>query len=174
MSAKQAKPVTNAPRREVDWLEALRAYIALSTSMHLLWECLQLPLYTLWKDGTWQTIAFAMLHCTAGDVMIAALALLAALLLFGHRQWPVAHFGRVSICCVVIGLVYTIYSEWLNVVVRMSWAYSGLMPQLPYIGTGLSPLLQWLVIPAASFAIVANSVRRACDHVQPSTAPITD
>ena len=149
-----------AASREVDWLQAVKVYISLAAVMNLLWECLQLPLYTLWKDGTWQTIAFATLHCTAGDVMIAALALLAALLLLGHRAWPAAHFGRVAICCVVIGLAYTIYSEWLNVVVRRSWAYSGLMPQLPYIGTGLSPLLQWLVIPAASFAIVANSIRR--------------
>ena len=147
-----------AARREVDWLQASRFYIGLSATMHLFWECLQLPLYTLWNDGTWRSIAFATLHCTAGDVMIASLALLGSLLLFGHRSWPAVHFGRVAICCAVIGLAYTVYSEWLNVVVRKSWAYSSLMPQLPYIGTGLSPLLQWLVIPAASFAIVANSI----------------
>lgn len=149
-----------ASRRQVDWLDALRAYIGLSATMHLLWECLQLPLYTLWKDGTWHTIAFATLHCTVGDVMIASVAMLVALLLFGHQAWPVAHFGRVAICCAVIGLAYTVYSEWLNVVVRKSWAYSNLMPQLPYIGTGLSPFLQWLVIPAASLAIIACSIQR--------------
>jgi len=46
--------------------------------------------------------------------------------------------------------VYTIFSEWLNIVVRASWAYSPLMPVVHLINIGLSPLLQWIVIPAAA------------------------
>ena len=45
------------------------------------------------------------------------------------------------------GIGYTIYSEWLNVNVRGSWAYSDLMPVVPVIETGLAPLLQWVVVP---------------------------
>ena len=48
------------------------------------------------------------------------------------------------------GLAYTVFSEWLNVEVRRSWAYSDLMPVLPPLGTGLSPVLQWVVIPSAA------------------------
>ena len=40
-----------------------------------------------------------------------------------------------------------IYSEWLNINVRGSWAYSDLMPVVPVIGTGLAPLLQWVIVP---------------------------
>ncbi len=33
-------------------------------------------------------------------------------------------------------------SEWLNVLVSQTWACSDLMPVVPVIGIGLSPLLQ--------------------------------
>jgi hypothetical protein len=52
---------------------------------------------------------------------------------------------------VVGGLGYTIYSEWLNTEIRGSWAYTRWMPQLPLIGTGLSPLAQWIVVPSLAF-----------------------
>ena len=53
---------------------------------------------------------------------------------------------------VAFGIAYTIYSEWLNTTVRQSWAHSPLMPVLPLIGTGLSPILQWLVVPSLTLA----------------------
>jgi hypothetical protein len=49
---------------------------------------------------------------------------------------------------IVAGISYTTLSEWLNVSVRGSWAYAPVMPQL--FGIGLAPILQWLVVPAAT------------------------
>ena len=46
-----------------------------------------------------------------------------------------------------VAIAYTVYSEWLNVNVRRSWAYSELMPTVPIIGTGVGPLLQWIALP---------------------------
>jgi hypothetical protein len=62
---------------------------------------------------------------------------------------------------VVIGLGYTIFSEWLNIVVRESWAYRELMPVIPMIDAGLSPVAQWIVLPAIAFwwAAPANGNR---------------
>jgi hypothetical protein len=53
----------------------------------------------------------------------------------------------VYVAVLAFGVGYTIYSEWLNVSVRGTWAYSDLMPVVPIIRTGLTPLLQWLVVP---------------------------
>ena len=133
------------------WLPALRTYLALSFGLNLLWEWAHLPLYDLWRTGTIWTKAFAIVHCALGDVMIAALALLAALVLVGSNAWPLEKARVVFVLAVAFGFAYTIYSEWLNTTVRQSWAYSPLMPVLPVIGTGLSPLLQWVVVP--SFAL---------------------
>ena len=137
-------------------LAPLCIYFSVSAVAHLLWELAQLPLYTLWKSGTAREIAFAVAHCTAGDLLIAALALIAALIAIGNRGWPRQRFVPVAVAAVVIGLSYTVYSEWLNTVVRKSWTYSPLMPALPFLGTGLSPFMQWLVVPAMAFAAVRH------------------
>ena len=91
------------------------------------------------------------MHCTAGDVLIATASLVSALLLFGDHGWPETRFPQVAAATVVFGVCYTVFSEWLNIEVRGSWAYSDLMPVVPVIDTGLSPLLQWIVIPLAAF-----------------------
>jgi len=55
----------------------------------------------------------------------------------------------------------TILSEWLNVEIRRTWSYAAAMPVVPWLGTGLAPLLQWLVVPSLAFAITAQRYRRA-------------
>jgi hypothetical protein len=56
----------------------------------------------------------------------------------------------------VLGIGYTVFSEWLNVDVRATWAYTEQMPVLPPLGTGLTPLLQWLIIPTLTWALMAR------------------
>ncbi len=130
-----------------NWLAALRTYLVISGMGHLAWEAIQLPLYTIWSTGTIRELAFAVLHCTGGDILIALSALAAALILIGEPAWPSHRFGSVYVLTVGFGIGYAVFSEWLNTGVRGNWAYSDWMPTLPWIGTGLSPLLQWAAIP---------------------------
>ncbi len=130
-----------------EWPLALRWYISASLAVHLAWEILQLPLYTLWTKGTLREQSFAVIHCTVGDAMIAGLSLLMALAIFGRPNWPKSGTWPVWLLTLLLGVSYTIYSEWLNVSVRGSWAYSDLMPTLPVLGTGLAPLFQWIIVP---------------------------
>lgn len=142
-------------------LAAVRSYLIVSAAGHIAWETAQLPLYTIWEEGTTRQIAFALLHCTGGDVLIAIAALLAALLLVGSRAWttgPVTAFGAVVIGT---GVAYAILSEWWNVEVVRSWAYADPMPRLPWLGTGVSPLLQWVVVPAAALWWARRAARSA-------------
>jgi hypothetical protein len=62
---------------------------------------------------------------------------------------------------IILGAAYTILSEWLNVEIWRSWSYTAAMPVLPLFGTGLTPLLQWRVVPGLAFAIIAYRDRRA-------------
>jgi hypothetical protein len=116
-------------------------------AMNLVWEIAQLPLYTLWEEGTAAEIVFAILHCTAGDLMITAAALAVAILLTRSWHWPSQRWGRVTMVATLAGLGYTVFSEWLNVDLRQSWTYTAAMPRLPPWGTGLAPFLQWLLLP---------------------------
>ncbi len=62
-----------------DWTQALRRYLGVSIIANLVWEILQLPLFTLWTTGLLRQQAVAIVHCTIGDAMIAGLSRLAAL-----------------------------------------------------------------------------------------------
>lgn len=142
-----------APVRGVaPWLTALRWYLASIAVGNLVWEFAQLPLYTIWSAGSTGDIVFAAVHCTGGDILIAAASLVLALLLWG-AGWPITRraYRQVAALTVAFGLAYAVFSEWLNVVVRKSWAYSELMPIVPIVDAGLSPLLQWIVLPLAAF-----------------------
>jgi hypothetical protein len=140
------------------WLNALMVYLAVSFGLNFVWEVAQLPLYTIWRTGTPHEIAFAVLHCTAGDLMIATLSLGGAWLLFRNKNWPFERRKHVFVATMIFGLAYTVFSEWLNTVVRQSWAYSGLMPTLPLLGTGLSPFLQWLVVPGIALYLASSTL----------------
>jgi hypothetical protein len=55
-------------------------------------------------------------------------------------------------------MAYTSWSEWYNVYRVGSWRYTELMPTI--FGIGLSPLLQWLILPIVM--VIAH--RRICEE----------
>lgn len=133
-------------------LPVVLRYLAFSVAANLLWESAHLPLYTVWNESDFGFLVFTVAHCTGGDVLIALSAFALAFILVGHTQWPRRRFTAVATLTVVFGLAYTVFSEWVNVVVRQTWAYSDLMPVIPVINSGLSPIAQWLVIPVVGLA----------------------
>jgi hypothetical protein len=126
--------------------------------LNLVWEIAQLPLYTIWSEARAGEIAFAVAHCTLGDILIGASALLIALV--GLRAPAFEYWNRVAIGipAVVLGAGYTAFSEWMNTTLRRSWQYSGLMPVLDLgdVAIGLSPLAQWLVLPPLALYLAAR------------------
>ena len=134
--------------------------IGLATIGHFLWEAAQVPLYTLWRTGTRREIAFALIHCTGGDILITTVTLAAAAALVRAFGWR-AFGGRMVFTTLALGAAYTVFSEWLNVEIRRSWSYAASMPVVPFLGTGLTPLLQWLIVPGLSLAIIGYRYRRA-------------
>lgn len=126
----------------------LRYGAALAT-LNLLWELLQLPLYTLWTVGNTRDISLAVLHCTVGDLLIAGGSLLAALALVRPTGWPPQRSATTALLALAFGVGYTVYSEWYNTTVAHTWSYSAAMPQIASIG--LAPVVQWLMVPATAF-----------------------
>ena len=143
---------TEACTAPITPLQVLKRYLAISVIINLAWETAQLPLYAIWFDGSVRELVWAVLHCTAGDAIIATGTLIVGLVIAG-RGWPGRRYWIVTFLTIAAGVGYLIFSEWLNVVVRQNWAYAPAMPILPYLGTGLAPLAQWLVVPALSFAL---------------------
>lgn len=128
-------------------LRTAATYIALLLGANLAWETAHVPLYTLWAEASAGTLARAVLHCTAGDAVLGAAMLATALMLTRSWGWPSEGFGRVLVATTLLGMVTTVVIEWLSVEFWGRWAYSAAMPLLPPLGTGLTPLLQWLLLP---------------------------
>ena len=150
-----------------DWLTTVRRYLFASACGHLGWEIAQMPLYALWRTGTTREITVAVLHCTLGDLSIALVTLSIAIAIVGSLEWPNQRSPAVMATVVIVSAGYTIYSEYVNTVLRQSWAYGPFMPTLPWLGTGLSPLAQWIIVP--SIALTWAS-RRSAGLRQPSPA----
>jgi len=144
---------TASPADAIPWQIGLRRYALALVAANLVWEIAQLPLYSIWHEGSLRENIVAVVHCTVGDAVIALSTLSVAIILFGGRDWPGGRtsFVRVAAATIAIALAYTLYSEWTNVSVRRNWTYSAWMPVVPGIGTGLTPLLQWIVAPAIGF-----------------------
>ena len=156
MSLHTLRSILSAPDRTL----AFR-YILLASAMNLVWEVAQLPLYTIWRTAEERDLVYAVLHCTAGDVMILAAALLLALLLVGDGAWPGRSYARVAVAATTFGVGYAVLSEWLNVEILRNWAYAPTMLLLPPLGTGLTPFLQWLVVPPVALWLVGAAQKRS-------------
>lgn len=123
----------------------LAAWVLATFVLNLAWEVTHLPLYAFPENAGWLLISYDVLHCTVGDVMIASSIFLLTSLVLRDLRWIHTRAWTGAILVAIMGVSYTAYSEWLNVYVRQSWAYSPMMPLI--FGLGVSPLVQWLVLP---------------------------
>lgn len=139
-----------------DTVRTAGRYLLAVTVLNLVWEVAQLPLYTIWTTGSARDNLFAVLHCTVGDAMIAISALSIALVVCRARGWPGHRFLAVALLAILVGIGYTMYSEWRNTTVTMSWDYASAMPRV--FGIGLSPIAQWLVVPGVVFWWIRRSM----------------
>jgi hypothetical protein len=136
-------------------------YVPWLAGLNLVWELVQLPLYTIWSDAMPGEIAFAVAHCTLGDVLIGAAAMLIALLALRAPALERWNWTRIGLLAVLLGVAYTAFSEWMNTTIRPSWQYSNLMPVI-HVGDaaiGLSPLAQWLILPPIGLYLAARGRR---------------
>ena len=128
-----------------------------SAALNLAWEIAQLPLYTIYEQADAATIAYVVAHCTVGDVLIALASYGVGFLATRSARWPVERPLLGGAIAIGTGMAYTLFSEWLNVSVRGSWEYAPAMPTV--YGIGLSPVLQWLLVPILMLFIIRALAR---------------
>jgi hypothetical protein len=123
-------------------------WLALAFFLNLMWEIAHVRLYTLWAEADGASISWALLHCSLGDVAIALFMFALAAIVLGRADWPASRPWTGSAIVVIGAMAFTAWSEWYNVYRTGAWSYTSNMPTI--YGVGLSPLLQWLVIPPAT------------------------
>ena len=119
---------------------------ALAFVLNLVWEVSHLGLYTIWREADGPRIAWAVFHCTLGDVAIALAMFTLTGIALWRADWPVSRAWTGGAIFVIGALAFTTWSEWYNVYRAGSWGYAASMPTI--FGIGLSPLLQWMILPA--------------------------
>lgn len=151
------------------WLLIAFGFLPWLGLLNLAWEAVHVRLYTLWDEANAAYIAFSVVHCTLGDVLIGGLALMLSLIFL--RQPAAAHWrwGKIAALTVVLGVAYTAFSEWMNLTILRSWAYAETMPTVALgdMEIGLSPLLQWIVLPPLALSL-ARKVSLAGGPAKPA------
>ena len=113
--------------------------------IHFVWEVMQVPLYEGMAAGEhWP----AVLRCTraaAGDAAISLGAYAGAAARARDPFWLRSPTAPPLLVFLTIGLLVTVVLEWLNVYQWARWSYAPSM--ITVFGVGLSPLLQWTLLP---------------------------
>lgn len=128
----------------------------LSTLLNFFWEIAHISLYLVPPNNTFESKAFAIVHCTLGDALISGSAYISTTLLLRNIYWFEKRKGGVLFT--VQAVLYTIYSEWQNAIVAKAWLYTEAMPTVG--GIGVSPLLQWIVVPWVTFLVIRSHHQR--------------
>lgn len=113
------------------------------------WEFLQVPLFDgMAQADHWDAIKTCT-RATLGDAVIMLTAYWAVAIGTRSRRWMMNASGLSVAMFAGMGILITIVIErlalagwWLG-----GWKYDPSMPVVPVLEVGLSPLLQWVVLP---------------------------
>ena len=131
----------------------------LSFAFHFVWELLQVPAFEgMAARPHWEGIKVCT-SATLGDVGLALVAFWVTAGVFRSRHWIVHPRPSQIALFVAVGIALTVGLEFYYVEVTGRWAYSELMPRVPPLGTGLAPLLQWVVIPLLVASLAGRGIR---------------
>lgn len=130
-----------------------------SFAFHFIWELIQIPAYAgLAEINHWQGVLICS-QATAGDVGIALAAFWTTSIVAHSRLWITTPTLAQITIFLSFGVAVTIALEYVNTQLTHRWAYSDLMPVVPLLGTGLSPLLQWVFVPLLVLFVVRRQIR---------------
>lgn len=126
--------------------------------LHFIWEFVQAPTYAgMVEMNHWDGIKLCM-SATFGDVGFAVTAFVATSIVARTRHWLHNPTAGQYLLYLGIGFGLTIGFEYYYTQVSLRWTYSELMPLVPPFGTGLSPLLQWLIVPLAALWLTKTQI----------------
>ena len=126
--------------------------------LHFVWEFVQAPTYAgMVEMNHWDGIKLCM-SATFGDAGFAMTAFVVTSISARTRHWYRSPAAAQYMLYIGIGIGLTVGFEYYYTQVSLRWTYSNLMPLVPPFGTGLSPLLQWLIVPLATLWLTRTQI----------------
>lgn len=123
-----------------------------------IWEWMQSPFFTDISED-FNKIVFFTIHCTFSDILIL-FSSVTLLCIFKREIAWIFHPRKMNYILITsMGLFYTLLSEYINVQLLQRWKYSNLMPIVPGLGIGLTPILQWLLLPSIILLVTKDHLK---------------
>lgn len=129
------------------------------------WEFLQVPLFEGMSQAPHWHAVQSCSRAAVGDAVISLLAFEVVSLWAGARAWVMRPTAPMVFGFIACGVFTTVVIERLALagLWMERWSYSTLMPILPGLEVGVSPIAQWVVLPP----LVLWLVRRQLACAQP-------
>lgn len=119
--------------------------LVLAFLLNFAWEVIQMPLY---KNASYtiQHIAFCALASVADAIMVLLIYFCFALI-YKNQFWAQNLTLSRILLLMLVGTIGAIVAEMRHVSAG-NWTYDKSMPILPGVDVGLSPILQFMLLPA--------------------------
>jgi hypothetical protein len=115
--------------------------------LNFVWEFWQVPFFEGMSSAQhWSTTKFCSL-ASIGDAAIASVSFWTVAVVAHSRAWVLQPSAVHVAIFTMVGVVITVVAEWVAADMLGWWAYADRMPTVPLLGTGLLPLLQWMILP---------------------------
>ena len=115
--------------------------------LNFVWEFWQAPFYQDMPSAPhWPATKVCSL-ATVGDAALMLASFWGVAAVARSRTWVLAPSAMQVVGFTMTGVVVTVIVERVAMEKFHMWAYADHMPTLPPLGTGLLPLLQWMILP---------------------------
>ena len=145
------------------WLNSPEWNVAIfSFLLSFFWEVQQMPFYQVSNEFSCFDRTRNCTLATVGDVGISLTAFWVVAALAKSRRWVHQPSLKQITIFTLVGVVITVVFEVLATRLFGVWEYAASMPTIPLLGTGLVPLLMWLLMPPLTIWFV----KRQLSHVR--------
>ncbi len=126
-----------------------------SLVLNLIWEISQGPLYEGYEYD-WKHISFCAL-ASIPDMLMVLLLLFGFGMIYKDLYWIKGMGAKKVFLLALAGFSGAILAEVFHTI-RGDWSYAKEMPLLPLVDIGLSPVLQFTILPWLIFLICAKLI----------------
>lgn len=119
--------------------------------LNFIWEVSQSVLFSPHYNGI---ISLLKVHTIAslGDIVIIASIFAISYILFGFNYLKDGYHINILLAVITIGFTLSVFIE-KYALSSGRWSYNSIMPIIPFLKVGLTPVLQMMVIPLVMILI---------------------
>lgn len=127
--------------------------------LNFAWEIIQLPFY---KNNVYDVkhISFCAL-ATLADIIMVILTYFSFALLYKNAFWIKGINIQRALLLILTGGIGAILAEMRHLS-KADWAYSSSMPIIPLVNVGISPVLQFMLLPLIIYHVSLLILNNAC------------